>query len=310
MNDKMNHGVSLWGIVAVLALLTGCSNDNEETGTSANGRVALEVTGGIQVNTRAHDIQWDANDAIGIYMLTPGTTEVAEDTKNRHYATATGGETGTFRPADDGQTIYFPIDGSKVDFLAYYPYRTPLENNVYKVDVSQQGVQKDIDLMASEAPVTGDKLSPAVAFRFKHRLVNLWLTIKTDSKVLKDEALDGMTVKITNQPTTADFNVLTQTLSNISTDKTELELLVTNQGKTCEGIVLPNTTTEGMYLVFTLTNGATFSWNIHSASQSQFFAAGSQYKYDITITGTGLEVTSTVADWTPGNGAGENGNAE
>lgn len=310
MNDRMNHGVSLWGIVAVLALLTGCSNDNEETGTSANGRVALEVTGGIQVNTRAHDIQWDANDAIGIYMLTPETTEVAEDTKNRHYATAAGGEMGTFRPADDGQTIYFPIDGSRVDFLAYYPYRTPLENNVYKVDVSRQGVQKDIDLMASEAPVTGDKLSPAVAFRFKHRLVNLRLTIKTDGKVLKDEVLDGMTVKITNQPTTADFNVLTRTLSNISTDKTELELLVTNQGKTCEGIVLPNTTTEEMQLVFTLINGATFSWNIHSASQSQSFAAGSQYKYDITITGTGLEVTSTVADWTPGNGAGENGNAE
>ena len=74
--------------------------------------------------------------------------------------------------------------------------------------------------------------------------------------------------------------------------------------------MLPNTTTEGMQLVFTLTNGATFRWNIHSAGQSQSFVAGSQYKYGITITGTGLEVTSTVADWTPGNGEGENGNAE
>lgn len=310
MNDKMNHGVSLWGIVAALALLTGCSNDNEETGMPANGRVALEVTGGIQVNTRAHDNQWDANDAIGIYMLAPETTEVAEDARNRHYTTKTGGETGTFRPAEAGQTVYFPIDGSEVDFLAYYPYRTPLENDVYKVDVSRQEVQKDIDLMVSEAPVTGDKFSPAVAFRFKHRLVNLRLTIKTDGKVLTDEALEGMTVGITSQSTTADFDVLTRTLSNIGADKTELELLVTNQGKACEGIVLPNTTTEGMQLVFTLTNGATFKWNIHSAGQSQSFVAGSQYKYGITITGTGLEVTSTVADWTPGNGEGENGNAE
>ena len=310
MNDKMNHGVSLWGIVAALALLTGCSNDNEETGTPANGRVALEVTGGIQVNTRAHDNQWDANDAIGIYMLAPETTEVSEDARNRHYTTKTGGETGTFRPAEAGQTVYFPIDGSEVDFLAYYPYRTPLENDVYKVDVSRQEVQKDIDLMVSEAPVTGDKFSPAVAFRFKHRLVNLRLTIKTDGKVLTDEALEGMTVGITSQSTTADFDVLTRTLSNIGADKTELELLVTNHGKVCEGIVLPNTTTEGMQLVFTLTNGATFRWNIHSAGQSQSFVAGSQYKYGITITGTGLEVTSTVADRTPGNGEGENGNAE
>ena len=220
------------------------------------------------------------------------------------------GETGTFRPAEAGQTVYFPIDGSEVDFLAYHPYRTPLENDIYKVDVSRQEVQKDIDLMASEAPVTGDKLSPEIAFRFKHRLVNLRLTIKTDGKVLTDEALEGMTVGITSQSTTADFDVLTRTLSNIGADKTELELLVTNQGKVCEGIVLPNTTTEGMQLVFTLTNGATFRWNIHSAGQSQSFVAGSQYKYGITITGTGLEVTSTVADWTPGNGEGENGNAE
>ena len=243
-------------------------------------------------------------------MLAPGTTEVAEDARNRHYTTKTGGETGTFRPAEAGQTVYFPIDGSEVDFLAYYPYRTPLENDVYKVDVSRQEVQKDIDLIVSEAPVTGDKFSPAVAFRFKHRLVNLRLTIKTDGKVLTDEALEGMTVGITSQSTTADFDVLTRTLSNIGADKTELELLVTNQGKACEGIVLPNTTTEGMQLVFTLTNGATFRWNIHSAGQSQSFVAGSQYKYGITITGTGLEVTSTVADWTPGNGEGENGNAE
>lgn len=311
MNERLRQGISLWGMAAVLMLPAGCTNDNGETGTPTDGRVALQVTGGIQVDTRAHDKEWDENDAIGIYMLEKGTTTVAEDTKNRHYTTATAGETGSFAPAGELQTIYFPTSGDERDFLAYYPYRSSLADEVYKVDVSGQQNQKDIDLMAAEESVTGSKASPAVAFRFGHQLVKLRLTIKADGKALTDEALDGMTVQITNQPLTADFNVLTRQLSNIAAEKKELPLLVTNGGTACEGIVLPAVTTEGMEFVFTLTDGGIFRWDIHSAEKSKSFVAGSKYKYDIVLTGTGIEVTSTVADWNEGNGPdGESGSAE
>lgn len=310
MNDRMKCGISLWGIVAVLTLPASCTNDSKETDMPADGRVALQVTGGIQMNTRAHDKEWDASDAIGIYMLESGSTTVAENMKNRSYITINGGTTGAFTPSEAGQTIYFPTDGTPRDFLAYYPYRSSLTDEVYKVDVTDQQKQGKIDLMASENPVTGSKTSPAVAFRFKHQLVKLWLTIRSDGKALTDEALRGMTVKITNQSTTADFHVLTRQLSGIGTDKAEVPLLITDDGLFCEGIVLPAATTEGMQLVFALTDGGTFSWDIHSAEKSQSFVAGSKYKYDITLTGTGIQVTSTVADWNEGNGDGESGSAE
>ena len=49
---------------------------------------------------------------------------------------------------------------------------------------------------------------------------------------------------------------------------------------------------------------------MNSAAQSQAFVAGSKYLYTITISKVGVEVSSTVEDWTPGNGEGETGDAE
>ena len=56
--------------------------------------------------------------------------------------------------------------------------------------------------------------------------------------------------------------------------------------------------------------GQAFHWDVNSAAQSKAFVAGSKYLYTITISKAGVEVSSKVEDWTPGNGGGETGNAE
>ena len=67
-----------------------------------------------------------------------------------------------------------------------------------------------------------------------------------------------------------------------------------------------------MFLRFTLKGmSQPFTWNIHGAEKSKLFQAGSKYVYTITISKTGIVVTSTVKDWTAGNGdGGESGDAE
>lgn len=75
--------------------------------------------------------------------------------------------------------------------------------------------------------------------------------------------------------------------------------------------MLPTETTETMQFVFRLKNATVFTWDIHSAEKSQLFRAGNKYVYTITMGRTGIEVTSSVKDWTPGNGDdGETGSAE
>lgn len=298
-------------ICALLAtvLLPGCSEDGENTPQSTDGRVAIEATSGIQMNTRAYDKTWEANDAIGIYMLNGNATD---GDGNRKYTTALTAENVSFTAAE-GQTIYFPVDGSQRDFVAYYPYReTLVDGNVYTVNVSDQASQKDIDLMGAAKVERKDKLNPQVAFVFTHKLVKLDIAIKADGTSLTDADLAGTTVNITHQQTDATYNVVTGGEATVTTG-TPTEIRLHTDGLKAEGIVLPAATTAGMELMFTVPNldNQKFHWNVNSAEKSKEFEAGSKYLYTITIGKAGVEVSSTVEDWAPGNGAGgETGNAQ
>lgn len=116
----------------------------------------------------------------------------------------------------------------------------------------------------------------------------------------------------TDQRTQATYDVVTGGDVTVDTQTTPatITLVTDTDGTKAEGIVLPCTDTVGMLLEFRLQSGATYTWAVKEAPLSQQFEAGSKYKYAITISNTGLEVTSTVTDWTPGNGSGESGSAQ
>ncbi|RHH80288.1 fimbrillin family protein [Parabacteroides merdae] len=295
-------------IFASAALLAGCSNEENEGMTAGDGRVALQVSSGIDVQTRAHDGSWDKGDAIGIYMLDDDTPE----SSNCKYTTTAEGQQGSFTAAE-GQTIYFPTNGDTRDFIAYYPWRDLKGSTTYNVDVTSQTFQEAIDLMGA-AKVTGkSKSDPAVAFTFTHKLVKLYMTIKPDGSSLNFSDLAGLKVTITNQRTKATYDVLAG--GGVTVDTTgnaeEITLKTASDGTSAEGIVLPAEDTNGMLLTFKLKDQTTFTWAVKNAEKSQKFIAGNKYLYTITVGKTALEVTSTVTDWTPGNGAdGESGSAQ
>lgn len=294
-------------IFASAALLTGCSSDENEGMTTGDGRVALQVSSGIDVQTRAHDASWDEGDAIGIYMLDGETQE----SSNCKYTTSSTAKEGSFTAAE-GETIYFPTDGGKRDFIAYYPWRKfTAGSTIYEVDVTDQTSQPAIDLMGAGKVTGKDKDHPSVAFVFTHKLVKLYMTIRADGSSLSDSDLEGMTVMLTNQYSKATYDVLKG--GDVTVDTKEgtkvITLKTAADGTSAEGIVLPAGDTEGMLLAFKLDNGTTFTWAVKEAEKSKQFDAGSKYLYTITVGKTGLEVTSTVTDWEPGNGDGEPGSA-
>lgn len=298
-------------LCAVMLLPAGCSNDNEKSMPDNDGRVALQVTGGIHVQTRAHDTEWNENDQIGIYMFAAGSTTALEGVENIPYKTEKGD--GIF--ASSGTAIYFPIDGSNVDFHAWYPYQDVAE--MWIADLADQRSQAALDLMTADAKSATEpggtvynKNQPAVCLNFNHRLTKLVLNITNGNSISADELKD-LKVEITKQWQTATYDPDFDGFGFVETSAT-IALLTKADGKFAEAILFPDNLTHkdltvGRQLVFTLTTGEKFYWDI---PDTKSFNAGEKNIYTISINRTGLEVTSKITDWTAGNGEGEPGSAE
>lgn len=288
-------------LVLAALLLTACQNDEETMQTDT--RVALQVTSGIQ--TRAFDNQWEKNDAIGIFGFTQGDAPT-QAYSNVRYVT-TGGN-GRFTP--DGTTIYLPTDGSSLDFVAYYPHTTDLENGICTVDVENQSDQSTIDLMAAGTQ-TVDRTDPTVTFNFEHKLSKIVFNF-TAGVGMDESELAGMKVQLTNQQTLATFDVTQpdgEVVVGTNTPAT-LTLNTTDDGMSSEGIVLPSANFDNMTLHLELADGGSFfNWDLNN-SKADKFEAGKKYVYDITVNRSRLDVTATITDWAPGNGEnGEQGEA-
>ena len=297
------HSLQQFGALSLLIgglSLSACSNEEIHMD---DARVALQVTSGIQ--TRAYDDQWEEKDDIGIFGFTQGDAP-AQAYTNVRYVT-TGGD-GAFTP--DGTTIYLPTDGSSLDFVAYYPHTTDLENGIYTVDVENQSDQSTIDLMAA-SKLSANRSKNTVAFNFEHKLSKIVFNF-TAGVGMDESELAGMKVQLTNQQTLATFNVTQpdgEVVVGTNTPAT-LTLNTDADGTSSEGIVLPSANFDGMTLHLELSDGSSFfNWDLNN-SKADKFEAGKKYVYDITVNRSGLGVTATITDWTPGNGEnGEQGDA-
>lgn len=297
------RATKIYPAVTLLALSLAACN-NEEITPNPDTRVALQVTSGIQ--TRAYNTTWEAGDDIGIFGFMQGDAST-QAYSNVRYVTRSGD--GAFTP--DGTTIYLPTDGSSLDFVAYYPHATDLENGIYTVDVEDQSDQSTIDLMAAGTQ-TANRIKNTVTFNFEHKLSKIVLTFKPGDGMALSE-LTGMKVQLTNQQLKATFDVTQpdgEVVVGTNTPAT-LTLNTDADGTSSEGIVLPSANFDGMTIHLELSDGGSFfNWDLNNSQNADKFEAGKKYVYDITVNKTRLDVTATITDWTPGNGEnGEQGNA-
>lgn len=287
-------------MAAALLLMAGCGNDNDGTPPDGGDRVALQVSSGIQ--TRAYDNFWENGDAIGIYMLKTGTATISESAENRKYTTTDG--SNTFTTTAD-QTVYFPIDNSKVDFVAYYPYQQTLTNGAFALDVSTQTNLPSIDLMTAGVKSTEaeplDKNHYKVLFKFYHRLTKLELNISTGRGITAED-LKGLKVEVTKQRTSGSYDPQLEIPGVDSEPVQTVELNTNADGTLAQAILLPTTAAGGINdiltgreFIFTLkTTGEVFRWAV---PDDKGFERGDKNIYDITINRTGVDVSAKIEKW-------------
>ena len=276
-----------------LALLAGAMvscNTEDTASTTANGKVAVQFTGGISVNTRASGLAWADGDRIGIFMT--GTKQalsadaIKEGVDNVCYQTS---GSIAFSPISGGKTIYYPIDGD-VDFYSYYPHTTVSDYKV-ALNVADQTNQEAIDFMY--AKTTGcNKATPQVDLRFSHMLSRLILNVQPGNGLTEDD-LNKLKVTIKDQNTTATFNLADGLISDEG-NPTNIQMKAIQVGKRYEAILLPTASTI-REIVFDLDNGydAPFVWKMDSELKG-----GNLYNYTtVKLTRSTVDMSGTIESW-------------
>lgn len=295
-------------VMLAALMMAGCSNEVEEQVMDSK-RVPLQINGDINMlMTRAADDHWDDKDAIGVYMVNGENNSIVGNVSNYRYTVVTGGQNGTFIPADENNTAYFPENGTAVNVMAYYPQGN-VDNGKLSLDLSDQSEQPRIDLMSARAE-GASKNNPAINLKFNHRLTKLFF----EFEIVGDVNTDGISAAISDQYTDIQYDILNDKLSIAGGDtKKNIVMKYWNLDnyRFTEAIVLPNDENNSAVerkLTFQL-NEKTFNAKIGSETK---FEAGKKYIYKVKFEQTpsgNLNVSITgvsIKNWDNINGSEDN----
>lgn len=291
-------------VMLAALMMAGCSNEIEEQVMDSR-RVPLQINGDINMlMTRAADDHWDANDAIGVYMVSADNSIVGGVSNYRYVVIDK--DNGNFSPDGEANTAYFPESDDVVNVVAYYPQGNVVDNKL-SLDLANQDEQPRIDLMSAKAE-GASKSNPTINLGFKHRLTKLFFEIEGDVNT------DGIYAAIGNQYTDIQYDILNdELLIADGSEKKEIVMKYWNLDnyRFTEAIVLPNegnNSAEDRKLTFQL-NEKIFDATI---SNSTKFEAGKKYTYKVKFETTpsgNINVSITgvsIKNWDDGDISDDN----
>lgn len=291
---KFRNYSLLAGAMLTLAF-TACSNEEIEN-APLEKPVAAQVTADIdQVVTRASDISWENDDAIGISCSSTNTNYT-----NMKYVTADGD--GNFTHEGGAASGIFFQGTEEVNFSAYYPFTgtegsAPGTEGVISGNTSNQANQNNFDYLY--ATTSTSHATPTISFTgnniFKHKMTRLKLIIEPSiSDGFSAGDVENGTYSLSGIKHEGTFNTSngTATATGSATNGWEITATPTDAGnqRTYSMILYPQSSS----LTFTaVINSQTYSVVIDPA-----LAASTSYTYTITVKKEGLKVSDcTIGGW-------------
>ncbi len=300
-------------LAAVAMTLAACNSEIDDLNVEIRLKSGLDVQ---QTDTRAattiQSDKFDSNEKIDVY-ISENTTGTATTTYGQPL-TYTIGENGAMSTTTQQ---YFPTSGNGVNIYAVYPSGTSIasENTfTIKEDQSTDANYKASDLMYGKPttnPVARQK--SAVSINFKHLLSKV--TVKLVSGAGNPD-LDGAVVKLKDvlPSTTLTASISGGSVSEASGDKKAITVMTAATNALSGSAVIVPQTLNTNFIEVTLKNGGVLtSTGLKNGSsdtslENVVLEAGKAYTYTITVNLTGLDVSSSIAEW--GNGSSVTGDAE
>lgn len=279
---------AMFAMIAAFAISSCTTNDDYSEWDDGSKEQKVTFRSVVkELKTRATDSQWADGDQVGVFMTKANEAVATTNSAVKYIAK----EDGQLTPADANQSHFYPKDGSAVDFVAYYPYKDGLANNVYKVDVADQANQPAIDLLYSNNVKAATKETQKPVLVFTHKLSGVKFEITKDATI---PSLDGLKVIIKGLKTTADFNLAT---GEFSAQDGVKDVALNVKDGIATAILLPAQGLADIKIAFEL-NGKTFEANY---PQSEL-KSGSMHKNKVLISEKNGRIhvefgNSTITDW-------------
>ena len=271
----------LWSVFLLLVL--GACDKTAQQVVDDEKQTVVQFTSVVEGDavTRATGSSWAANDRIGVFMKQAGGTlgagTIVGEGDNVPFITKQGN--GNF--LSDGKAIEYPSDGSAVDFIAYYPYQSTLDNYIYKVDVTNQSKPEEIDLLYADNLTNRTATSTTGNLQFYHQLSQLVLNLSSSDNT----DFSNLSVTISGVKTKANFNLVDGSLT--VDEKSIATGTMRRVGNAAEAILLPANTINGIKLTLTL-NGKTKEITLPTSITS--LEQGAKHIFSVNIKNGGSQV--------------------
>lgn len=284
--------------LALATGLTGCIYTDDDADDQPPTCLNVDA----EISQQVLETPWYDNAHIGITMFKHGTFTLADGNHNNKTYVKTLRSEDSFGPLDESHEIYFPQNGSLVDFMAYYPYSVNMTQSfVMPLAVSDQSDLSKIDFMTGQQHKTEgySKADYRVKFNFSHRLTKVMIKLITPEGV-DPTKLVGSTITIEGMYTRGNYQLNNNTLGVEPelTSKANI-LLRTNPttGATAEAIVFPRPAGEGVAFKVVFLDGSEFRAFM---KQDLALLAGNQYLFEIRLHKTPIEVGADILPWKDG----------
>lgn len=282
----------LFASMAALIMSSCSSNEFDFGGSDAGSK--LQVSASIhELQTRAHDTSWDANDAIGVSN--------ADNNTNVKYVTTSGD--GVFT----SDNVIYLLGDENHSFTAYYPYNESVtaENKAITFD-------EPADYMYGTASAT--RQNPNASFTFTHKMSELSFTV-TDGTTNSSSA-KAWTRADGNEPSGSESTTASSTITlhdvvlngtfntsdgTVTAGEKKGDLTISfTPGKKSSFILPPQSFEGGNVKISVNHNGKTFGGTLSLDKTTE----GNNFQYGLTINKKNqqqaLAISSTtITGWTP-----------
>lgn len=305
-------------LVGVLTLLAGCREEDPffMAETAVPARFVPSI-GSLEIaQTRVVNDTWSPSDIVGIAGVETGKN-LSSSTVFRTYKPDKAGTLVTLEPTAANQTIYFPIDGSDVDFYAFAPVGSYSSNSDNAADYGATDQSTLTKLEAVDfiwAKTTKcNKKNANVSMDFEHKKSKVVVVLTPGIGITGNEfatATTAATLSIKDIPYKTTYTLSNGiSLGNGYIDVGSIapfkETSTQKDSIVWQAIVPPHKGEDYTDRTFAFKfDGKDYTYKLPDDE----YEAGKSYTYNLTLTSSGLSCPgSTVADWGAGTISWSNG---